>query len=147
MLDNIAQKSKDSVGRLKKSCACTSYLYRVSIFLMSILNWVKSKRAVLVLIIALTTTVGAQPDTTIAGRSYTLLEAGELMDRLGSANDHSRLALRQTAVQGRLSSLAANLDTVRAALELTDVLFLDEVLLAEVVFLGPVVFSRTTLCG
>ena len=114
---------------------------------MSILNWVKSEWAVLVLIIALTTTIGAQPDTTIAGRSYTLLEAGELMDRLGTANDHSRLALRQTAVKGRLSSLAANLDTVRAALELVDVLFLDEVLLAEVVFLGPVIFSRTTFAA
>ena len=115
------------------------------------LHWVKSKRAILALIIALTTTVGAQPsaptDTTIAGRSYTLLEAGELMDLLGTASDHSRLALRQTAVKGRLSSLAANLDTVRAALELTDVLFLDEVLLAEVVFLGPVIFSRTTFAA
>ena len=118
---------------------------------MWILNWVKSKWAVLALIIALTTTVGAQPsaltDTTIADHSYTLLEAGELMDLLGSAKDHSRLVLRQTAVRGRLSSLAANLDTVRAALELADVLFLDEVLLAEVVFLGPVIFSRTNLCS
>ena len=112
---------------------------------------IKSKRAVLALIIALTTTVGAQPsaptDTTIAGRSYTLLEAGELMDILDTAKDHSRLVLRQTAVKGRLSSLAANLDTVRAALELVDVLFLDEVLLAEVVFLGPVIFSRTTFAA
>ena len=102
------------------------------------LNWVKSKWVAFALIIALTTTVGAQPsaptDTTIAGRSYALLEARELMDLLGAANDHSRLVLRQTAVKGRLSSLAANLDTVRAALELADVLFLDEVLLAEVVF-------------
>ena len=118
---------------------------------MWILNWVKSKRAVFALIIALTTTVGAQPsaptDTTIAGRNYTLLEAGALMNLLGSANDYSRLALRQTAVKGRLSSLAANLDTVRAALELADVLFLDEVLLAEVVFLGPVIFSRATFAA
>lgn len=110
------------------------------------LNWAAS-----VLAAALAAVPAAQAaapaDTTIAGRDYALITAEELLDLMGAAEPGAQLVLRETAVQGRVSSLAADLDTVAARLEFSDLRFLDEVLLTQVVFTMPVTFRRTTFAG
>ncbi len=86
----------------------------------------------------------AAPDTTVAGRTYALLDAEELLARLQKT---APIHLRATAVTGRLYAPTAGLDTVRAALICEDVLFFDEITLNNVVFLGPVHCDRTVFAG
>lgn len=99
-----------------------------------------------------TTAVAAQTltvagDTTIAGQAYAVLPAEVLLVQLRRADADSPIVYRRTVFQGRLFAPAARLDTVRAALDLEDVRFLDEVALSHVVFLAPVHFSRATFEG
>ena len=84
-------------------------------------------------------------DTTIADHTYTLLPAAELLSRLQQTT--RPIDLRATAVIGPLYAPTVGLDTVRASFHLDDVLFLDEVTLNNVVFLGPVQGERVTFAN
>lgn len=89
--------------------------------------------------------VGVSTDTTIAGQTYTLLSAEDLLARLQKAT--APIRLRATAIVGRLYAPTAGLDTVRAALHFEEVLFLEEVTLNNVVFLAPVYAERTAFAS
>lgn len=92
--------------------------------------------------------VGARADradTTIAGQTYALLPAADLLSRLQQAK--GPIHLRATAVVGPLYAPITALDTVRTAFHLDDVFFLDEVTLNNVVFLGPVQGERVTFAS
>ena len=84
-------------------------------------------------------------DTTIAGQTYALLPAADLLSRL--QRETGPIHLRATAVVGPLYAPTAGLDTVRAAFHLDDVVFFDEVTLNNVVFLGSVQGERTTFAN
>jgi uncharacterized protein YjbI with pentapeptide repeats len=89
----------------------------------------------------------AQPDTTIAGRTYTLMNAVELAHGLGKALPGTRLAYEHLAVRGSLSAATMGLDTVRAGLAFAEVFFLDELNLNQATFLGPVHLTGCDLKG
>ena len=80
-------------------------------------------------------------DTTIAGQRYSLISAEELLNRIQRAA--APIHLRQTAVVGRLYAPASGLDTVGVPLHFDGVLFLDEVTLNNVSFLGSLHCERT----
>ena len=80
-------------------------------------------------------------DTTIAGQRYSLIDAEKLLNRIQRAA--APIHLRQTAVLGRLHAPTAGIDTVRVPLHFDEVLFLDEVTLNNVSFLGSLHCERT----
>ena len=82
-------------------------------------------------------------DTTIAGQTYALLPADVLIAQLRSAGPGPRLHYTRTVFSGPLFARAAGIDTVRAALDFSEVRFLGEVSLDQVVFLEPVHLART----
>ena len=83
-------------------------------------------------------------ETTIDGRTYAQLDAAELLARLKTTEP---IQLRATAIVGRLHAPTAGLDTVRATVDLDDVVFLDEVTLNQVVFLAPFYGERVVFSG
>ncbi len=89
--------------------------------------------------------VGTGADTTVAGRTYALLSATDLMAQLREAR--KPIHLREKAVTGPLYAPSVGLDTVRVALYLEDVLFFDEVNLNKVVFLAPLRGERAVFAG
>ena len=81
-------------------------------------------------------------DTIIAGQTYTLLPAEVLAAQLRQAR--GPLSYRRTAVAGPLDAKLAGIDEVRVPLEFDEVLFLDQVDLAQVVFRAPVRAAQTS---
>ncbi|MSR84124.1 MAG: hypothetical protein EXS58_14570 [Candidatus Latescibacteria bacterium] len=75
-------------------------------------------------------------DTTIAGRTYALLPIEALASQLRQGR--VPLRYRRTAFAGRLEARMAGIEEVRAAVELEDVQFLDQLVLDRVVFRAPV---------
>ena len=92
-------------------------------------------------------TAGARGDTTINGRTYLLIPAEHLLSTLRQAPAGTILQCRNAVFVGRISASLANLDTVRADLDLTDVHFTEEVNLNKVVFLGNISLDRARLKG
>ncbi len=84
----------------------------------------------------------AARDTTIAGQTYALLPIDTLIAQLRSAEPSARLHYTRTVFSGPFFARAAGIDTIRVALDFSDVRFLDEVSLDRVVFLEPVRLAR-----
>ncbi len=73
-------------------------------------------------------------DTTIKGQRYAQIDATDFLTALRTAKAGTQIEYSATAVRGPVFAPTSGLDTVRATLSLTDVIFLGEVALSNVVF-------------
>lgn len=86
-------------------------------------------------------------DTTIRGRTYSIVTASDLLAALRAAPAGTALAFRDIAVRGPLFAPTAAIDTVRARLHLSKSVFHGEVVLNNIVFADDVHLSDIEFQG
>ena len=86
-------------------------------------------------------------DTTIDGRAYALVPAAQLISQLQTTPSGAIIRASDILFTGPFLSQLSGLDTVRAHLDLEEIIFSEEVNLNRVVFLGDVSCDRTRFQG
>lgn len=86
-------------------------------------------------------------DTTIDGRTYSLVPATDLISHLHTAPSGTLLQASDVFFTGPFLAGLTALDTVRAHLDFQEVIFAEEANLDRVVFLGDISFDRTRFQG
>jgi len=109
-------------------------------------------RALLILLLPITTWAASpfsatHGDTTIEGRTYSLVSAADLISHLHTAPSGTLLQVSNTLFTGPCLAGLTALDTIRAHLDFQETIFAEEVNLNRVVFLGNISFDRSRFQG
>jgi len=86
-------------------------------------------------------------DTTIGGRTYSLVPATDLISHLHTTPSGTLLQTSDVLFTGPFLAGLTALDTVRAHLDFQEIIFAEEVNLDRVVFLGDISFDRSQFQG